>query len=276
MTTRRSILDRLTAAAEPIYGTAEARQIARMVLSARTGATLTQMVVEPDAAAEIADLERIEREIAAARPVQYVLGEAEFCGLTFEVGEGVLIPRPETEELVRRIAATRPSSLLDIGTGSGCIAVASAALLPGAEVWAVDISAEALAFARRNAARSGAEVRFVQADALRMPDLGRRFEAVVSNPPYIPASERRTMRRNVTEYEPAAALFVPDDDPLLFYRAIARQAHTLLAPGGRLWFEVHEAFAADVAAMLYGEGFAGTETYADINDKPRMVCSRIK
>ncbi|MDE6857878.1 MAG: peptide chain release factor N(5)-glutamine methyltransferase, partial [Alistipes sp.] len=173
-------------------------------------------------------------------------------------------------------AATCPASLLDIGTGSGCIAVSAARLLPGAEVWAVDISAEALAFARRNAARSGAEVRFVQADALRMPDLGRRFEAVVSNPPYIPLSERESMRRNVTEYEPATALFVPDDDPLLFYRAIARQAHRLLAPGGRLWFEVHETFADEVAAMLRREGFADVEIYADINDKPRMVCGRMK
>lgn len=276
MTTRRDILDRLTAAAEPLYGAAEARQIARMVLSARTGATLTQMVVEPDAGAEIADLERIAREIAAARPVQYILGEAEFCGLTFEVGEGVLIPRPETEELVRRIVGTHPASLLDIGTGSGCIAVSAARLLPDAEVWAVDISSEALAYAGRNAARSGAKVRFIQADALCMPDLGRRFEAVVSNPPYIPLSERQSMRRNVTEYEPATALFVPDDDPLLFYRSTARQAHGFLAPGGRLWFEVHEAFANDVARMLAGEGFADVEIHADINDKPRMVCSRMK
>ena len=276
MSSRREIVDRLTAAAAPLYGESEARQIARMILESRTGTTLTQFVTDPDAEVEIDDTERIAAEIAAGRPVQYVLGETEFCGMSFSVGEGVLIPRPETEELVMRVAATRPNAVLDIGTGSGCIAVSLARMLAGADVWAVDLSAAALEYARQNAVRIGAAVRFVQADALALPDLGRRFDAVVSNPPYIPRSERASMRRNVTEYEPAEALFVDDSEPLLFYRAIARQAvERLLADGGRLWFEVHENFAADVAELLAKEGFAEVKIFDDINDKPRIVCGRM-
>ena len=276
MSSRREIAERLTAAAAPLYGAEEARQIARMILEARTGTTLTQLVVDPDAEVEIADVAEIEADIAAGRPVQYVLGEEEFCGLRFRVGEGVLIPRPETEELVRRVAAERPRSVLDIGTGSGCIAIALARLLPEAEVRAVELSQEALAFARQNARRLGAEVEFVQGDALAMPDMGRRFDAVVSNPPYIPRSERASMRRNVTGYEPAMALFVDDGDPLLFYRAIARQAAGLLSAGGRLWFEVHERFAGGVAGLLAAEGLDNVEIFNDINDKPRIVCGRMK
>lgn len=274
MSSRREIAERLTVAAEPLYGAAEARQIARMILESRTGTTLTQLVADPDAEVELADMELIAAEIAAGRPVQYVLGEAEFCGMRFGVGEGVLIPRPETEELVMRVAATAPASVIDIGTGSGCIAVALAKLLPDAEVWAVDLSDDALARARQNARLLDAGVTFVQADALAMPDFGRRFDAVVSNPPYIPASERAAMRRNVTEYEPAMALFVDDSDPLVFYRAIARQSAEMLSAGGRLWFEVHERFAEEVAQLIDNEIFEQVEIHNDINDKPRIVCGR--
>ena len=274
MIPRREIVGRLTSAAEPLYGGSEARQIARMILEARTGTTLTQLAVEPDAAVAFDDMESVAAEIAAGRPVQYVLGEAEFCGMMFSVGEGVLIPRPETEELVAHVAEARPRSVLDICTGSGCIAVSLARMLPATEVWAVDLSAEALAYARRNAARLDADVRFVQADALAIPDFGRRFDAVVSNPPYIPNSERESMRLNVTGYEPAMALFVDDSDPLLFYRAIARQSGSLLAAGGALWFEVHEMFADDVARLLERECFEDVVICRDINDKPRIVCGR--
>ena len=274
MMSRREIVDLLTSAAEPLYGVGEARQIARMILAARTGTTLTQLAMEPDIQVEFDDIESVAAEIAAGRPVQYVLGEEEFCGLRFRVGEGVLIPRPETEELVMRVAATRPKSVIDIGTGSGCIAVSLAKMLPEAEVWAVDLSAEALGYARQNAERLGADVKFEQADALDMPDWGCRFDAAVSNPPYIPQSESAEMRPNVTEYEPAMALFVDDSDPLRFYRGIARQADTMLAEGGRLWFEVHERFAGEVAELLVNENFEDVEIFSDINDKPRIVCGR--
>ena len=274
MIPRREIIDRLTAAAEPLYGTGEARQIARMILEARTGTTLTQMVTEPDGEVEFDDIDSVAAEIAAGRPVQYVLGETEFCGMSFFVGEGVLIPRPETEELTMRVTATHPKSIIDIGAGIGCIAVSLAKMLPEAEVWAVDLSAEALGYARQNAERLGADVKFVHADALAMPDLGRRFDVVVSNPPYIPRSEEAGMRLNVTGYEPKMALFVEDSDPLLFYREIVRQAGTMLDKGGRLWFEVHERFAGEVAELLAYKDFDCVEIFSDINDKPRIVCGR--
>ena len=276
MSSRREIAERLTAAAEPLYGADEARQIARMILESRTDTTLTQLVTDPDAEVEIDDMEQIEADVAAGRPVQYVLGREEFCGMQFLVGEGVLIPRPETEEMVRRVVAERPHAVLDIGTGSGCIAVSVARLLSGTEVWAVDLSDAAMEYARRNAELLGARVRFVQADALALPEIGRRFDAVVSNPPYIPHSERIAMRRNVTDYEPAMALFVDDSDPLLFYRRIAQQAGGVLTAGGRLWFEVHERFACEVAELLENENFECVEIINDINDKPRIVCGRMR
>ena len=272
--TPRKIVDRLTAAAMPLYGSAEARQIAFMILEARTGIDITKFVTQPDVQVVIDDLEHMADEIGRGRPVQYVLGGAEFCGMKFEVGEGVLIPRPETEELVRRIVDSRPASLLDIGTGSGCIAISVAALSPETEVWATDISAKALEYARRNAANAGTKITFMQDDALSGTDAGRQFDAVVSNPPYIPRSEAAGMRINVVDYEPHTALFVDDDDPLVFYRAIARSARRLLTEGGRLWFEIHERFADEVVRLIENEGFVGVEYFDDINGKPRIVCGR--
>jgi len=276
MPTRREVIDRIRRALAPLYDAREAEQIARLFLLERCGLTLTQYVVRPDAEAEIPDLDKAVERLAAGCPVQYVLGYTEFCGLRFEVGEGVLIPRPETEELVAAVAAETPAAadVLDVGTGSGCIAVSLAHLLHGARVTAVDRSPEALAAARRNAERSGAEVRFVQADALsglhELPDAA--FDRVVSNPPYVPLGDRAAMHVNVRGYEPAEALFVPDDDPLLFYRAIARAARRLLRPDGRLWFEIYERLAGETARLLAGEGFADIAVHRDGNEKPRMIC----
>ena len=168
MPTRREVIDRIRRAIAPLYEPREAEQIARRFTFERCGITLTQYVVAPEAQADIPDLEESVRQLAAGRPVQYVLAHTEFCGMTFEVGEGVLIPRPETEELVAAAAAgaVAGAAALDVGTGSGCIAVSLARLIPDARVTAVDLSPQALAVARRNAVRLGAEVRFVQADAL--------------------------------------------------------------------------------------------------------------
>lgn len=275
MATRREIFDRLVVAAESVYGVHEARQIAQMVLSARGGVSLTDLVVRGDEEVDIEDLEQILVELSAARPVQYILGVAEFCGANFAVGEGVLIPRPETEELVARVAASSPKSLLDVGTGSGCIAVSLARMLPRADVWAVDISEDALHYAAMNSRKAGVDIRLMKADALSLPDFGRKFDAVVSNPPYIPISERESMRRNVTEYEPSLALFVDDDDPLLFYRRIAQQARGMLNAEGKVWFEIHENFAEEVHHMLLCEGYTDVEIFNDINEKARIVCARV-
>ena len=248
MPTRREVIDRIRRAIAPLY--------------------------EPQA--DIPDLEESVRQLAAGRPVQYVLAHTEFCGMTFEVGEGVLIPRPETEELVAAAAAeaVAGTAALDVGTGSGCIAVSLARLIPDARVTAVDLSPQALAVARRNAVRLGAEVRFVQADALaglhELPDAA--FDLIVSNPPYVPQSDRAAMHVNVRDYEPPEALFVPDDDPLRFYRAIGRAARRLLRPDGRLWFEIYERLADETARLLADEGFGDIAVRRDINDKPRILC----
>ena len=258
-------MHRLTAAAEPLYGIDEARQIARIILCDKCGISLSEILVHPDGDATLDDIDSIEADIAAWRPVQYITGRTEFCGLDMVVREGVLIPRPETEELVETIRreAAPASRILDVGTGSGCIAVALARLLPQADVTGMDISHEALAVATENSQRHAPQLHLAQGDALG--DFARlfdgRFDIIVSNPPYIPQSDITNMRENVTHHEPHLALFVDDDDPLVFYRSIARNGQELLADGGRLYFEIYETYADDICAMLEQMG------YCDIRKK---------
>lgn len=274
--TVRHIIHDIRNAVEPLYGLREAESIARMVVCVRLDYNLSQLVAHYDDEVEIADLDNIIAELSNGRPVQYVLGKAEFCEAEFEVAEGVLIPRPETEELVYRIAETAPrgARILDIGTGSGAIAISLARLIEGAEVVAVDISKEALAIARRNAERLGAKVEFVEADALGdLSHLGE-FDIIVSNPPYIPQSDIADMRKNVVEFEPHIALFVPDDDILRFYRATAENALKMLREEGAMWFEIYEKAGEQMCEMLREMGFSRNEVIADANLKPRMVWSR--
>lgn len=278
MTTRRDLLLRLSKAIEPLYGEREAALIARMVVAERGSVSESSLLVEPDLELHIEGFEQLVEELAAGRPVQYVLGHAEFCDLDFRVREGVLIPRPETEELVTHLVEECPTArrILDVGTGSGCIALSLKKHLPRAVITAVDISREALEIARENGRRLALEVDFREADAFDLESVfsGEEFDVVLSNPPYIPRSESASMRRNVTHYEPHGALFVPDDDPLCFYRAIARAARKLLKPGGSLWFEIHERYAHEMLEMLHEEGYAESRLLRDINQKPRMTWSR--
>lgn len=278
MPTRRETIRRIAEALRSLYPEREALQIARILVAERGGLTPTELLVNPEENVRIEGLEELIAALAAGRPLQYVLGYTEFCGLRIGVREGVLIPRPETEELVGRIVRQAPPSptVLDIGTGSGCIAIALDRLIAGAEVHAVDLSERALAIARENAAALGSDVRFFRADALG--DLheaaGRQYDIIASNPPYVPAGDRTAMRRNVTGYEPAEALFVPDDDPLRFYRAIARSARRLLRPGGSLWLEIDERQAEAIRRLLASEAYEAIEIYLDMNDKPRMAWCR--
>lgn len=278
MPTRRETIRRIAEALRSLYPEREALQIARILVAERSGLTPTELLVNPEENVRIEGLEELIAALAAGRPLQYVLGYTEFCGLRIGVREGVLIPRPETEELVGRIVRQAPPSptVLDIGTGSGCIAIALDRLIAGAEVHAVDLSERALAIARENAAALGSYVRFFRADALG--DLheaaGRQYDIIVSNPPYVPAGDRTAMRRNVTGYEPAEALFVPDDDPLRFYRSIARSARRLLRPGGSLWLEIDERQAEAIRRLLASEAYEAIEIYLDMNDKPRMAWCR--
>ena len=244
------------------------------------GLCLTDLVAEPDKELGINELDRIIGELAAGRPLQYVLGHTEFYGLDFQVREGVLIPRPETEELVDAIlhGEREARRLLDVGTGSGCIAASLALGMPGTEVFAADISDDALTVAAENFQQLGAAVTLRKADALNGLEeaFPERFDAIVSNPPYVPESDRAAMHPNVRDHEPGLALFVPDDDAIRFYRAIARAGRQMLTPGGRLWFEIYERAAAEIVRMLGAEGYTDTEVREDLFGKPRMVCTRLK
>lgn len=280
MPTFAEIVDRLAQAAAKVYDQREARSIALMAVEELTGVDRMRLLVDPHASIERVDMDevdRYERELAAARPIQYIIGVAEFCDLRFAVGEGVLVPRPETEELVRWVAEECPTArrLLDIGTGSGAIAVSLAKLLPQAEVVAMDISEVALDYAARNAEANGVQVQVVKGDALG--DWAKGFEeldVVVSNPPYVPDSDRATIHRNVLDYEPELALFVPDEDLLRFYRAIADGAAKALRAGGALYFEIYENAAEQMVDMLAERGWGDIELRRDFNDKNRMIRCR--
>ena len=280
MATRREVFERVRSAALERYSDDnEARGIAEFIVLSLGGISRNDLLIEPNKEFEIVDLERVIAEIRAWRPVQYIVGYAPFADMELEVEEGVLVPRPETEELVEWVAgeATTGATILDVGTGSGCIAIALAQRVSGSRVWGMDISPRALAVARRNGLRYAPEVQFVEGDALGdfAALFDTKFDVIVSNPPYIPASDRALMRPNVTEHEPAAALFVPDDNPLLFYRAIACVARGLLREGGRLYFEIYEMLAAEMCRMLTEEGFDHVELRHDFKDKPRMICARV-
>ena len=274
--TIRSTIHLIRDAAVSLYGEREAEMIGRMVVCDKLSYNLSQLVAHYDDECEIENIEALVGELRKGRPVQYVLGRAEFCDFVFEVGEGVLIPRPETEELVYHIveSAKRGARILDIGTGSGAIAIALAKMVKEAEVVAVDISVEALRIAKRNAERLGAKVEFVEADALGdLSHLGE-FDIIVSNPPYIPQSDIVDMRKNVVDFEPHTALFVPDNDILKFYVATADNAQRMLRKDGSLWFEIYEKAGTELCEMLRSKGFAHTELIEDANLKPRMVWSR--
>jgi release factor glutamine methyltransferase len=277
MATRRETLLRITEAIAELYGEVEARQIAEMVVLECGAISRNELLVEPDKELIINDIDRIISELLKWRPVQYVIGHEEFDGLVFEVSEGVLIPRPETEELVAWVASETESGarILDVGTGSGCIAISLGRRVRDSRVWAMDISDVALDIARRNGLRNGSTVEFVKGDALAdfSSLVDEKLDVVVSNPPYIPRSDASQMRRNVTDYEPDTALFVENSDPLIFYRSIARTARRMLKPGGKLYYEIYELYAAQMCAMLEAEGYTDVVVREDFRGKQRMVCA---
>lgn len=279
MATRREILTELCRVAGELYGEAEGRQIAEMILLSRGNFSRNSLIVEPNLPLEIPDLEQIKQDIASWRPVQYILGYADFCGMQLEVNPAVLIPRPETEELVEWVGSesAEGARILDVGTGSGAIAISLARSLKGSRVWALDISAEALSVARRNGQLYAPNVEFVQGDALAdfSGVVAESLDVVVSNPPYIPLSDKVLMRPNVVEYEPQLALFVSDDDPLIFYRSIARTARKMLREGGKLYYEIYEALADEMELMLRSEGYKSIRLREDFRGKPRMICAEV-
>lgn len=277
MATRREIFLQLRDVASELYGEDEGRQIAEMIVLAKGGISRNELLIEPNKELEINDIDRIIAELREWRPVQYIIGTASFDDMELEVSEGVLIPRPETEELVEWVAAEAPcgAKIVDVCTGSGCIAIALSRRVKSSRVWGIDISQDALAIACRNVAKYAPSVELVEGDALGdfSQLIDGEIDAVVSNPPYIPLSDRSLMRRNVTEHEPEIALFVEDSDPLLFYRSIARTARKMLKVGGKLYFEIYENFATEMVDMLTTEGYSNIVVREDFRAKQRMVCA---
>lgn len=215
-------------------------------------------------------IERLKKH----EPIQYILGHCDFCGHTFKVTPDTLIPRPETSELVEWIAEEQKGSkvnILDIGTGSGCIAISLSCKLPGCNIAAWDISSGALAVAEENNRSNGSEVTFSQVDILAYQPQCEMFDIIVSNPPYIKENERKSMEANVLDWEPHTALFVPDNDPLLFYRAIAEKALVMLTPAGALYFEINRAHGAETVEMLKSLGYRKTELRKDLAGNDRMI-----
>lgn len=262
---------------EPLYGNGEARAITDYVLDVCFGLSKADILcgaVDEMTAEKTAELNKIFGRLTEGEPVQYVLGRAEFCGRWFSVRPSVLIPRPETEELCAWITADSKASaspkVLDIGTGSGCIAITLQLDMPESKVTAWDISADALDVARENAKQLGANVNFVKQDALNAKPEGE-WDVIVSNPPYICEKEKKDMAVNVLEHEPHTALFVPDADPLLFYRAITRLAVQTLSKGGRLYFEINPIYADDTCHMMRAEGMTAVELRSDMYGKQRMA-----
>ena len=277
MATRREIFLQLRDVASELYGEDEGRQIAEMIVLAKGGISRNELLIEPNKELEINDLDKIIAELREWRPVQYIIGVTSFDDMDLEVSEGVLIPRPETEELVEWVAAEAPcgANIVDVCTGSGCIAIALSRRVKSSRVWGIDISNDALNIARRNTEKYAPSVELIKGDALAdfTELINSEVDVVVSNPPYIPKSDSKLMRRNVTEHEPSIALFVEDDDPLLFYRSIARTARKILKVGGKLYFEIYENFATEMVDMLTTEGYSNIVVREDFRAKPRMVCA---
>lgn len=243
---------------------------------------LTRIQVTLEASKKLTSVEINQFKDAISRlekhePIQYIIGTTEFYGLTFEVNQHTLIPRPETEELVEWILENSASetsttfSVLDIGTGSGCIAISLAKNLATAKVSALDYSYETLKTAEANAKKNRVRVHFYQKDILKTASLPQQYDVIVSNPPYVRELEKLEMHHNVLDYEPASALFVSNSDPLLFYRTIARLSLRYLKPDGRLYFEINEYLSNELITSLQEEGYSSVELRKDFRGKDRML-----
>lgn len=297
--TRKEFVTKATESLAGHYSPGEAKAVSVRILSHFLGLSEYEYSVEPNVIIPKPDLVRVQEaldELAADRPVQYVVGQETFEGHTFNVSEAVLIPRPETAQLCRMIidslrrSGSREPRILDAGTGSGCIAWTLAAAFPNADVFACDIDEDAIEIARNQKIYldEGCRQRvpvppvFFKADILDgPPEAGDRdgeampnledLDILVSNPPYVCESEKDFMAPNVLDYEPDKALFVPDSDPLRFYKALAGWAEATVRIGGQCWFEINEAFGPQVRELFEGRGFSEVEIHQDFHGKNRFV-----
>lgn len=283
MISSKALFDNLTSQLSAHYASSEAQSIVFLLLHHYCQATRTDILLNKSLDDHI-DWPSIMVRLQQHEPVQYVIGESDFYGRKFVVNSSVLIPRPETEELVQWVistvkrwnkSTTQPIKLLDIGTGSGCIAITLAKELPQAQVWAWDISAEALAVARQNAEHHQVNVFFEQIDVLTynpaFAPSDESFLAIVSNPPYVTNSESAQIQPNVLLHEPHLALFVADDDPLIFYKKIAQIAEHQLVEGGGCFMEINEQFGSETKQLFEREPFQSAQLLQDIHGKERFV-----
>lgn len=280
--TVRDMVLKLREGLVPIYGAGEAAAMIDLIFHNLRGWSRTDIITKSDQ--PVSDSTRnaiadILRKLITGEPIQYVLGEAYFHGMNLKVDSNVLIPRPETEELVdmivKRFGETVDLRVLDIGTGSGAIAIALSRNLPFSKVTATDISKGALDVAKENAAMLKARIDFRLVDVFKMEIPDPEYDIIVSNPPYIDESERASMERNVLDYEPASALFVPDSNPLIYYSRIIEIAQTGLKPGGMLYFEINPRHADDLAAMMRKENFTDVEIVTDSYGQRRFIFGQL-
>lgn len=267
-----------------IYPGLEIDSFFKLLSEAYLNLSPVEIVLQADMEIEPAIQEKFSaalKRLKAYEPIQYIIGRTEFFGLPLKVNPDTLIPRPETEELVKltlqEVAEANTAEklrILDIGTGAGCIAVALAKNLPDAEISAMDVSEEALKVAEENAKINKVDVHYFQGDILTMESLPGKYHFIVSNPPYVRLSEKRMMDSNVVDFEPELAIFVTDEDPLLFYRKIAQLAKRQLTENGKLFFEINEYLGEDLLALIIDEGFENIHLIKDIYGKNRMLkCS---
>lgn len=270
-----------------VYETKEIQAITLLAISEISGLSKASIKAFPERELSIEQTQKLKNaltQLQTGEPIQYILGITEFYGLPFKVNPSVLIPRPETEELVEwilSVAGTRlpvagsqfTGNILDIGTGSGCIAISLKKNLPQAQVSAIDISEGALQTAKENAELNEVEVSFIKTDILiikseiKLP----KSEIIISNPPYVTLDDKKQMHTNVTNFEPHTALFVPEHDPLVFYKAIADFALLNLTPNGLLFFEINELYGQETVKLLKDKGFISTELRKDMSGRDRMI-----
>lgn len=268
-----------------LYDTKEIDSLCMIAIAEITGTSSAKIKAFPELELPVEHLKAINHildELKTSKPIQYILGHTEFYGLTFKVNPSVLIPRPETEELVEWIIGAgrearggwQQHRILDIGTGSGCIAVSLKKDLPEFSVSAIDISAEALQTAKQNAELNDSEVEFILEDILDYPrhaPTAIRYAIIVSNPPYVTPDDKNQMHANVTDFEPHTALFVPGNNPLIFYKAIADFASKNLEVGGLLFFEINESYGEQIVELLTSKSFKNIEWKKDMSGKDRMI-----
>lgn len=277
----RETLKKLRSDLRPVYGDRETEAIIKIIFHHLKGWNTVDMLIhEPEPLSPFikSEVDKILQRLLNHEPIQYITGEARFHGLELHVTPDVLIPRPETAELVDIITDyagdKEDLKVLDIATGSGCIAIALARTLRFPEITAIDISPEALKVAEKNAKALKTNISFIQGDIFSWTGAPKTFDIIVSNPPYIDESEKASMEKNVLDYEPHSALFVPDDNPLCFYRRITDLARSLLLPNGCLYFEINPRHAKELVALISSKGFSDVEVIKDSYGKDRFIRSK--